>query len=238
MSTVHLFRHGQAGLRDDYDTLSELGREQALRLGRHLAASHVEFRYFYSGGLRRQRETAAAIAEAYREAGHAFPEIVEDAQWNEFDLSAVYAGIAPQIAREDDVFRAEYEHLQHEMADRKSVVHRRWTNCDIAVVRAWVEGRYSYEGESWAGFRARVSGAFEGLYGLGSGGNIGVSTSATPIGVWMGLALELEVRYVLRCAGALFNSSMTSFRLRDGEAYVHGFNQIPHLPDAHLRTYR
>jgi len=35
LSTVYLVRHGQAGTREAYDSLSELGQRQARLLGEH-----------------------------------------------------------------------------------------------------------------------------------------------------------------------------------------------------------
>ncbi len=57
MSVLYLIRHGQAGTRENYDSLSELGRRQARLLGEHLRG--IEFAAAYSGSLARQRATAA-----------------------------------------------------------------------------------------------------------------------------------------------------------------------------------
>jgi broad specificity phosphatase PhoE len=238
LSSLYLFRHGQAGLRDNYDTLSEIGMEQAKRLGEHLAAQKMEFRRFYTGALKRQQQTASQICEAYRAAGLPVPEPVIDAHWNEFDLSSVYDGIAPQLANDDADFARDYEDLQKESADNSSTVHRRWTPSDINVVRAWIEGRYHYDGESWIEFKSRVTAAFEALRNAETGEAIAVSTSATPVAVWVGMSMELANRYIMRAAGALYNASITSFRVRDGEPYLFTFNNIPHLPHAALRTFR
>ena len=43
MSAVYLIRHGQAGLRHNYDALSDLGRTQARLLGEYLAAQKIQF---------------------------------------------------------------------------------------------------------------------------------------------------------------------------------------------------
>lgn len=238
MSSLYLFRHGQAGLRHDYDTLSVIGREQADRLGRYLAAQNIRFAAFYTGALQRQQETARRICAAYREAGLDVPEPVIDPAWNEFDLTAVYNGVSPQLAADDEAFRIEYEAMQIEAADHGSMVHRRWTSSDIAVVRAWVEGRYAYDGESWLQFTSRVQDSLRTVMQHDPGESIAVSTSATPIAVWIGLALALDGRHVMRLAGAQYNASFTSFRLRDGEPHLFGFNHIPHLADASLRTFR
>lgn len=236
MSSLYCFRHGQAGLRDDYDTLSETGQRQAKALGEFLAGREMKFDAFVSGGLNRQRQTALAIQDAYQAAGAELPEPVIDTGWNEFDLGAVYRGIAPRLAAGDVEFRREYEALDRESADAGSGVHRRWTAVDVAVVRAWIEGRYECEAESWTAFTGRVR---KGLGALAAAkGRIAISTSATPIGVWMGLALRLENRYIMRAAGALYNASITTFHLRGGEVHLSTFNQVGHFADPSLLTFR
>ena len=59
MSVLYLIRHGQAGTRDDYDSLSEMGRVQARLLGEHFRAQGIQFAAAYSGSLARQKATAA-----------------------------------------------------------------------------------------------------------------------------------------------------------------------------------
>lgn len=238
MSSLYLFRHGQAGSRDRYDALSELGHQQTVRLGRYLAGQKMRFTALYSGELQRQRETARRIVEAFAEAGLDVPEPIADRRWNEFDLDAVYRGIAPQLAADNPEFGAAYEAMLTEAANPHSTVHRRWTQSDIEVVRAWVDGRYTYDGESWVEFRERVGSAFATLGEYGQSDVVAVSTSATPIGVWMGLALELSNRHIMRAAGALYNASITSFRIREGEPHLAAFNHVPHLDAAELRTFR
>lgn len=55
MSKIYLIRHGQAGTRDHYDLLSNLGRRQSRLLGEYFAAQGVKFAAAYSGELSRQR---------------------------------------------------------------------------------------------------------------------------------------------------------------------------------------
>lgn len=238
MSRLFLFRHGQAGLRDHYDTLSDTGKRQVQLLGEHLAGEPLAFDALLCGALSRQQQTAKAIVTAYRAAGHLVPDPIVDPRWNEFDLSAVYNGIAPQLAGDDSDFRQAYENLQAESADQTSGVHRRWTSSDINVVRAWIEGRYQYDGESWTQFVACIQTAVESAKQEAKGRTIAVSTSATPIGICLGTALELSGRHIMRSAGALYNASITSFRVHDDELHLFTFNHIPHLGEPALRTFR
>lgn len=231
-------RHGQAGLRHNYDTLSELGRTQAGRLGDYLVAQNIRFRALYSGALTRQQQTAQEVAGAFQRAGRATPEIHVDRNWNEFDLDMVYRSIAPRLSAEDPEFQAEHEKLLRQMVDDQSPVHRAWTQCDTLVVRAWVEGRYEVTGESWQAFHERVCLGLETLNGFASGDAVAIFSSATPIAVWIGMALGLNARHILRLAGVTYNAALTTMRVRDGDLALFSFNGTAHLPEPHLKTFR
>ena len=238
MSSLYLVRHGQAGLRDDYDKLSDLGHWQARLLGEHLAAQQVRFSAVYSGALRRQRETAAEVLNAMAAAGIPTPEPQVDEHWNEFDLDAVYDAIAPQLSADDADFRAEHEKLRRMLTEQGSSVHRTWTRCDTLLVRAWVEGKYAYDGESWEAFRQRVLAPLEVLSQVPKEETVAVFTSATPIAVWIGMALELNGRHMMRLGGAMHNSALSTMRAREDDLALFSFNGTPHLPAPHLRTFR
>ena len=238
MSSLYLIRHGQAGLRQRYDTLSDIGRTQARLLGEYLAAQKIGLSAIYSGALERQRETAAGILSALTRSGVVAPVLQIDPRWNEFDLDAVYQAIAPRLAADDPEFRAEYEKLLLSLQDENSPVHHTWTRCDKLVVRAWVEERYEVPCESWRAFRERVCGSMEELSRIPSSEMVAVVSSATPIAVWIGEALRLNGRHVMRLAGVTYNSALTTMRIREGDLALFTFNGTPHLPEPHLRTFR
>ncbi len=239
MSLVYLIRHGQAGTRDHYDTLSELGRRQARLLGEYLAGEKLHFKAAFSGGMARQNETGRQVLEAYARAGLPFPLIAEDAGWREFDLDHVYRALAPRLCETDAKFRQEYEAMMAEVresrGDADAVVHRRWSPCDIQVVDAWIRGRFAYDGESWDGFRRRVASA---SVRNGVEGNVIVFTSATPTAVWAGRGLEIEDERLLRIAGVLYNASITTLRVKEGQVRLFSLNGVPHLNAPDLKTHR
>lgn len=228
MSTLTFIRHGQAGSRGTYDVLSPLGQQQASRLGEYLAAQNFSCDLFVTGALNRQQQTAALLQAA----SPTLPAPTVLPLWNEFDLTSVYNGIAPQLAAEDPVFAASFSALELSTADPASPVHRRWTPADVAVIRAWVEGRYQFPGESWAVFSARIRQALAEL----PSGNILISTSATPIALCV--AFTLDSPHPLRLAGALYNASVTTLRDHSGDLYLQAFNSTPHLSDPTWRTLR
>ena len=242
MSRVYLVRHGQAGTRKDYDALSELGRRQARLLGEYFASEKIHFAAAYSGALVRQQETACEVSAVYREAGVCFPEIVPEPGWNEFDLTHVYRALAPQLCAEDSEFEREYHELVAQARaaaeQPEATVNRKWLPCDAKVVEAWMHGRHAYDGETWQAFRERVVACQTKLEPAERDANVVVFTSATPIGIWTALAMEIHDARAMRLAGVLHNASFTLMRLHEGQLRLHSFNGIPHLGEPGLRTYR
>jgi broad specificity phosphatase PhoE len=211
-------------------------------LGEFFVSERIHFAAAFSGTLVRQTETAAEVKAAYVEARADFPETVLDCGWNEFDLTHIYHALAPRLCEDDPEFQREYDKMRTQaraaVEEPDAPVNRRWLPCDSKVVDAWVEGRHPYRGESWPGFRERVTRCRSRLAQVDGDANIAVFTSATPIGVWTALAMEIEDERALRLAGVLRNASCTVLRLRDGQLRLDTFNAIPHLPAPELRSYR
>ncbi len=238
MGSIYLIRHGQAGRRQTYDELSDVGRAQAGRLGRYLAGQNVHFERIYSGTLARQRDTAAAVVASYSDVSQQPGDVVLNPDWNEFDLDDVYRGISPQLCLDDPQFKTEHEELTRQMADEHSPIHRTWSRCDTTVVRAWVEGRYIFDGESFEQFRQRVRRAIAALPAVERDKSIAVFTSATPIALWIGIALGIEGRKIMQLAGLMYNTAISVLRTSKEEPRLFAFNGVPHLPDAASRSFR
>jgi broad specificity phosphatase PhoE len=242
LSRIYLVRHGQAGTRKAYDSLSETGKRQARSLGEYFASEQIHFDAAFRGAMVRQEQTGLEVAAAYRDAGRPFPEITLDTNWNEFDLDHIYKAIAPQLCAEDPAFRKEYNEMvalaraaehQHDAG-----VNRRWMPSDSKVVDAWLRSTHPYEGESWTTFRARVAAAKSRFAQTGRDSNIVVFTSATPIGIWTALTMDIEDHRAMKLAGVVQNASYTVIRLHDEQLRLHTFNAVPHLTAPELRTYR
>lgn len=228
MQEIYLIRHGQAGLRDDYDRLSNLGQTQCGLLAAWFAAQGVTFDLVLSGALRRQQETAAALGGSP----------VIDPAWNEFDLDAVYASVGPQLAAVDEEFRLAHAGILEESKDPAHPVHREWKSCDIKLIEAWVAGRFDVSCESWPQFLGRIRAAAQALNLQPAVRRIALVTSATPIGIATGSLFEASERKYLELAGALHNSSFTILRRRPSGLALTAFNHTPHLPEEKLRTLR
>ena len=234
MSVLYLVRHGQAGTRENYDSLSDLGRTQAQLLRERFRDQGIQFAAAYSGSLKRQLKTAAEILPDSK--------ITIDSGWDEFDLSHVYSELAPRLAGDDEQFRVQYEEMQRDIelsqGAHHAPVHRKWNDCDKKCVRAWVEGRYEYSGESWIGFVRRIHKALGRVIDAVHEGNIAVFTSATPIGIAAAKTLEIADGRAMWLAAVMFNASFTTLRVHGDEVRLFTLNAIPHLNEAELRTFR
>ena len=242
LSNIYLVRHGQAGTREAYDSLSTLGQRQAQLLGEYFFAQRLEFTVVYSGSMQRQQQTASAVKSVYDQAGVCFPEIIVDDQWNEFDLTDIYRELGPKLSEVDEEFRLQYDEMRLEVKQNLGVsaakVHRQWRPCDTKLVDAWISGTFVYSGETWKQFQERVRTCFQKIEQLSPRANVLVSTSATPTAVLTGLALGLDDTRIRQLAGVLYNSSATTLRLRDGRLQMFQFNAVPHLTTPELRTFR
>jgi len=238
---VYLVRHGQAGTRDAYDSLSDLGKRQARLLGEHFVSQGIQFASASAGALSRQRQTAEEVSAAFSRAGVSFPSLSIDSRWNEFDLGQVYSEIAPLLCAEDHQFRLEYEKMQEQIRvsdGAHAAIHRKWLPCDTKLVSAWISGRYPYTGESWQQFCERVASCRLDMGNSQQRENIVVFTSATPIAIWSGMSLDICDDRLMQLAGVLYNASYTVTRLRDGHLRLFTFNTAPHLSAPGLRTHR
>jgi broad specificity phosphatase PhoE len=237
---IHFFRHGQAGSRVHYDCLSDLGKEQAARLGEHLARERVQFDLSVCGGLRRQRETAGIVLRRLEEAGLSPRQQRQDPRWSEFDIDGIFAEIAPLLGADDPAFAAEWRSVQRAAADPTSRVHRHWTPADTRLVETWIAGRYRIAAETWDGFVGRVLEAGRELAGLPDGTRVAVFTSATPAAVWVSQVFGSVIpRRVMNMAGAQWNTAVSAIAWNgSGGPDLQCFNALPHIGEDCLRTFR
>jgi broad specificity phosphatase PhoE len=99
-------------------------------------------------------------------------------------------------------------------------------------------GHYSSAGETWEDFRNRVAACRLAIRGTQKNENIVVFTSAMPIAIWTGMALDIADERVMQLAGVLYNASYTVLRVRDEHLQLFMFNAVPHLTTPELRTHR
>ena len=112
------------------------------------------------------------------------------------------------------------------------------------VMNKWSRGELAIPGvEHVREFAARVRAGLDRVVNAcGSGGRIGVVTSAGPIGVALGLVFGASEHHMVRASAVVRNASITELRLRTHDFAWHpekvalvSFNSVSHLP-AELHT--
>lgn len=234
MGFIYFVRHGQAGPRNDYDRLSDLGHRQTTLLGRHLAANGPRFTRVVTGSLRRQRDSAENAFSLLPDR----PAITVDPRWNEFDLDSVYENIGPRLARDDAEFDTLYQAYLKDREDPDAAIHCNHAKVDAMVCMAWISGSYECDGESWQAFTGRVKEAAVEAMSLPEGESLAIFTSATPASLAIAHALGLNARETMTFAGELWNSSLTQLIKQDNAWQLGQANSIPHLEEKHLHTTR
>ena len=219
MGVLLLVRHGQASFgAEDYDVLSETGLEQSRVLGRALATQGIAPSAVVHGGMKRQRDTAVAMAEGG--GWEVTPEL--DDGWNEFDHVAVVARSADSVELGDD--RRAFQRLFEEATAR------------------WSGGAHDDEyAESWPAFLARATDALgralarDGISVVVSSGGPIAAVCATLVDP---LAPADEVPRLWNAFNTVHaNASVT--RVLEGSTgrRLLSFNEHSHLP-RELVTYR
>ncbi|SMX90066.1 MULTISPECIES: histidine phosphatase family protein [unclassified Brevibacterium] len=109
MSVLYLVRHGQASFgTDDYDRLSDLGKEQSRITGEHLGAQKVSPVRVIHGEMLRQRQTAEGIQTGL---GSQLDAQI-DPGWNEYqawELTGALTDTDPRAKQDSKIFQAELE---------------------------------------------------------------------------------------------------------------------------------
>ncbi|QIT56054.1 histidine phosphatase family protein [Aquisalimonas sp. 2447] len=233
MGEIHLIRHGQASFgSDDYDRLSDLGRQQTVALRDHWRQLGLRFDVIYCGLLHRQSSTANLLMS-----GELAPEWRQSACLDEFAHQPVLRAWWRRLGEQDPANMPDRELLN---SDRR-VFQRFYAQ----AMTAWLEGRLPpTEGlESWDGFRERCRGALSELMAeQPRGARIGVVTSAGVIGVLVGQVLGLRDEAAMRLGWTIYNTSLTRFVYnKSGDVSLLDFNSVPHLEDperAEMITFR
>jgi broad specificity phosphatase PhoE len=238
LGSLLVVRHGQASFHDeDYDNLSELGVEQARRLGAYLAHSKREVDVLVSGPLRRQLDTAEHMRRGAQQAGSALPEATVSDAWTEYPAIELLTRGLPIIAERDDEVREILEEAKGELRSLASVPPFELLFNKIRV--AWMTGELALDGvETFVEFRTRVHDGLRALLDDVGDKRAAVVTSGGPVGLVLQQALSLDDEIAMQMTAVVTNSSVTVVRQKRGTIQLLSFNTLPHLRERKLVTFR
>ena len=219
MAMVLLVRHGQAAFgSENYDQLSDRGRQQARWLGEHLAALGVAPVRVVAGSLSRQRDTASELLASMGLSARVVVE--QDPGLDEYDGESLYrmhTGGADQRAHQQRDFRDYWRTFREAM-------------------RRWSEGSLEGVPESWSEFGARVRRAVDGA-------TLGTSREDTVLLVSSGGAIGRLIADLMQAPAAsaielnlqFRNTGVCELIAGGGTLRLLSYNAIPHLDQPHRR---
>jgi broad specificity phosphatase PhoE len=216
MGTLYLVRHGQASFgAADYDQLSPLGHQQAVRLGEYFKAKNMRFDGVLTGSLRRHAQTYAGICEG---AGTNLQALV----WpglNEYDSEAVI-----QVVHSGPLnLECTAENYRH---------HFRLLKQGLA---AWMNGSVQPKGmPSYPQFVQGVTSALDHVreqFVANEHSKVLIVSSGGPISTAVGYVLGTSPETTTELNLRIRNSSITEFAFTPKRHMLVTYNTLPHLEE-------
>jgi broad specificity phosphatase PhoE len=222
MPLLAIVRHGQASFgTEDYDRLSGLGRSQAETTAAALSAAGVSAARLITGSLRRQQDTADALADAFGLS----PTV--DERWNGYDADAVLD------AYSDSPLRLEHPHG----AAATPTSPREFQAVLEPALTKWVSaGADSPTAETWPAFNERIGAALQAAGTAGAGTTVVVSSGGV-IGALAVALLGVDPVSFPRLNRVTINCGITRVIFGSAGTTLVSFNEQGHLQVGE-RTYR
>ena len=203
-------RHGQASFgADDYDVLSALGYQQALRLGEYFKYKGMTFDAAFTGTLRRQIKTFEGITEGMGlpMTATALPGL------NEYDSEAVIGAVHPHKLEKPttpEMYRGHFRLLKDGLAQ-------------------WMAGVVSPHGmPDYPGFVAGVTDVLDHIRKTYEG-NVLLVSSGGPISTAVGHVLSTPAETTIELNLRIRNCSLTEFAFTPKRHMLVTYNTLPHL---------
>ena len=238
MSMLTVVRHGQASFdSDDYDQLSELGKQQARQLGKFWADQQLSVDVVYAGPRVRQQQTAELTGISYCLAGFHWPQTVMLQDLDEYDLHGLFQCFAPRLAAQNSEFARLQEDYRNSVGREDRL--RDFQKMFECLLHHWQIADTTDDVESWPAFRERVARVVRLVQEQSEHKSRAVVfTSGGFIGAVLQQALNVSNQTALELNWRIRNCSLTEFVFTQGRFSLDSFNMIPHLSDPAMWTYR
>ena len=238
MSVLTLVRHGQASFdSDDYDQLSDLGRQQAQLLGKHWADQRLRIDVVYTGPRVRQKQSADFAGIYYQQAGLEWPEPIMLKDLDEYDLNGLFKCFAPRLASVDPEF-ARLQEIYRSSSGQQNRL-RDFQRMFEVLLHHWQIAEPTEDVESWPSFQERVKRVIRYIQEHSEhGSRVVIFSSGGFIGGVVQEALNVSNQKALDLSWRIRNSSLTEFLYSRERFSLDSFNMIPHLTDPAMWTWR
>ena len=233
MATIYLIRHGQASFgKENYDQLSDLGHQQAARLGDVLSQRLPNFDAVHLGSMLRHKQTAENCLRGFEQSLESI-NAVFDANWNEYDFRDILTQLRPEFS----TAKGTTDYIRSQ-ADPKAAFEQSFND----AVDRWVSGNYDTDYiESWSTFSARIHQAFKATIANSEGNkNIAVFTSGGPISVVSQHLLGVAESKMMQMNWTLLNCGVTKIVTTGSRQFLSSLNEHTHfegVDNKHFITY-
>lgn len=233
MATIYLIRHGQASFgQENYDQLSELGQQQATRLGNVLSQRVEPFDAVHLGTMERHKQTATNCLNGF---GQQFDESapVLDSAWNEYDHQDILRQFRPEFLTAKSMMT----YISQQPDPKKA-----FENDFNAAINRWMSGEHDTDYvESWSGFTSRVHGALKATVANNPDKKrIAVFTSGGPISLVSQYLLGVSQEKLMQMNWTLLNCGVTKVVSTGSRLFIASLNEHTHFEGAdnkHFITY-
>lgn len=233
MATIYLIRHGQASFgQENYDELSELGHQQAIRLGQTMGQRISSFDAVCLGTMFRHKQTAENCLDQFGGSFNA-SELNVNADWNEYDHQDVLRQFRPEFATAKSMMAF----IREQDNPKKA-----FENDFNAAIERWISGAHDSDYvESWTGFVTRVKRAFKTTLEQHAGKNkVAVFTSGGPISLISQALLGVPQEKIMTMNWTLVNCGVTKIVTTGSRVFLSSLNEHTHFEGAenkHFITY-
>jgi broad specificity phosphatase PhoE len=235
MGQILLVRHGQAQFgTEDYDRLSELGREQARLLGDWFAKRDRKLDVAVTGNMKRHRETAEVCLMQMPAGMRPKGDWRADGGFDEYDADEVVICHRPEFA-DSEALRA---HIRASENPKRA-----FQGMFAAAMTRWMCGEHDTDyRESWQAFQGRCVAALKRVIdGSGPSQRVVIFTSGGPIAAICQHLLGLNPQRTLDVNSVLVNCATTGLLYQPHLVSLSYLNNYAHLEQSgnpQMVTYR
>lgn len=233
MPSIYLIRHGQASFgQENYDALSEVGRQQAEKLGRSLKNRVNQFDQICVGSMFRHQQTAESCLGSMEMQSEP-SKWHKDAGWNEYDHQDILAQMGPEFATAESIQR-----FIVKQENPKAVFEKLFND----AMNRWMSGNFDRDYvETWSDYQSRIKWALADVCSnYTQAKNIAVFTSGGPISVLAQHLLGVPAQNIMHLNWTLVNCGVTKVISTGKRTFVSSMNEHPHFEGEHkhLVTYK
>jgi len=230
MATLYLIRHGQASFgQENYDQLSELGQQQASRLGEVLNKRLPKFDAICLGTMKRHQQTAENCLNGFNQVFDQIDAVFDDG-WNEYDHQDILRQFRPEFATSQSMM----EFIGKQPNPKKAF------EADFnGAINRWMAGENDRDYvESWSKFTTRVHRALnDTLANNPDKKRIAVFTSGGPISLVSQHLLGVPQEKIMQMNWTLLNCGVTKVVSTGSRLFVASLNEHTHFEGAENKRF-